>query len=169
MQRQDKELEIDIRSQMKALLLFKIQFLLCLVNSLKVFWKTHKKRKTVTLNLNSIIKTWKKGNQEELVEDLEADQSLLKKEKAFLQIKLSLLILDNKFMKLNLKNILQIKSEKFSKKKKQHQLKLRKSLIDLLKFRDLLLRELNLESKNRANTQVNLINLNCFQKTMKKD
>jgi hypothetical protein len=166
---QDKELEIDIPKQTKALLLFKIQFLLCLVNSLKVFWNTLKKRKLVTLNRNSIIKTWKKVNQEELVEDLEADQSLLKKEKVFLRIKLSLLILDNKFMKPNLKNILQIKSEKYSKKKRQHQSKLRKSLIDLLKFRDLPLRELNLETKIRANTQENLINQICFLKTMKKD
>ena len=166
---QDKELEIDIPKQTKALLLFKIQFLLCLVNSLKVFWNTLKKRKLVTLNRNSIIKTWKKGNQEELVEDLEADQSLLKREKVFLQIKLSLLILDNKFMKLNLKNILQIKSEKYSKKKRQHQSKLRKSLIDLLKFRDLPLRELNLETKIRANIQENSINQICFLKIMKKD
>jgi len=166
---QDKELEIDIPKQTKALLLFKIQFLLCLVNSLKVFWNTLKKRKLVTLNRNSIIKTWKKGNQEELVEDLEADQSLLKKEKVFLQIKLSLLILDNKFMKPNLKNILQIKSEKYSKKKRQHQSKLRKSLIDLLKFRDLPLRELNLETKIRANIQENSINQICFLKIMKKD
>ena len=128
-----------------------------------------KKRKLVTLNRNSIIKTWNKGNQEELVEDLEADQSLLKKEKVFLQIKLSLLILDNKFMKLNLKNILQIKSEKYSKKKRQHQSKLRKSLIDLLKFRDLPLRELNLETKIRANIQENSINQICFLKIMKKD
>jgi hypothetical protein len=103
------------------------------------------------------------------VEDLEADQSLLKKEKVFLQIKLSLLILDNKFMKPNLKNILQIKSEKYSKKKRQHQSKLRKSLIDLLKFRDLPQRELNLETKIRANTQENSINQICFLKTMKKD
>ena len=166
---QDKELEIDIPKQTKALLLFKIQFLLCLVSSLKVFWNTLKKRKLVTLNRNSIIKTWKKGNQEELVEDLEADQSLLKKEKVFLQIKLSLLILDNKFMKPNLKNILQIKSEKYSKKKRQHQSKLRKSLIDLLKFRDLPLRELNLETKIRANIQENSINQICFLKIMKKD
>jgi hypothetical protein len=103
------------------------------------------------------------------VEDLEADQSLLKKEKVFLQIKLSLLILDNKFMKPNLKNILQIKSEKYSKKKRQHQSKLRKSLIDLLKFRDLPLRELNLETKIRANIQENSINQICFLKIMKKD
>jgi hypothetical protein len=103
------------------------------------------------------------------VEDLLSDQSLIKKEKVFLQIKLSLLILDNKFMKINLKNILQIKSEKYSKKKRQHQSKLRKSLIDLLKFRDLPLRELNLEIKIRANTQENSINPIFFLKTMKKD
>ena len=40
---------------------------------------------------------------------LEADQSLLGKERACLQTKLFLLIRDNKFMKLNLKNIWQIK------------------------------------------------------------
>jgi hypothetical protein len=100
---------------------------------------------------------------------LEADQSLIKKERACLQIKLFLLIRGNKFMKLNLKNIWQIKLEKFIKKKRQLQSKLRESLIDLLKFRDLPQREVNLETKIRANTLANLINPTCFQKTMKKD
>jgi hypothetical protein len=53
---------------------------------------------------NLIIKIFKKVNQEELLVAQEADQSLLKKEKALLQIKLFHLIPDNKFMKLNLRN-----------------------------------------------------------------
>lgn len=57
MQKQDKESEKDIQNQTKALLLFKMQFLLNLVNSQKEFWKILQKLKIVTLNLNSIIKT----------------------------------------------------------------------------------------------------------------
>lgn len=60
----------------------------------------------------------------------EADQSLLRKEKAYLQIKLYQLTLDNKFMKLSLKSTWPISRENLIKIREFPLSKLRKSLID---------------------------------------
>jgi hypothetical protein len=72
-------------------------------------------------------------------------------------------------MKLNLRNTLQTKCEKYSKRKKKQQSKLRKSLIDTQKHLVLHPKEVNLETKIKVNTQVNLIKMTFFLRTMKKD
>jgi hypothetical protein len=72
-------------------------------------------------------------------------------------------------MKLNLRNILQTKCVKYSKRKKKQQSKLRKSLIDTQKHSGLHPKEVNLETKIKVNTQVNLIKMTFFLRIMKKD